>query len=193
MLDREDSLNLLQSGSRTYNMFTYKNQTDNYRQRHYQFHASHDFNSELSIHSSLHYTKGKGYWEEWRKNDPVSNYGFTTFLTGNDTFSSSNLARRKWLDNWWEHGYNYISNEIFNWPVEQVKDLMYGDILALTVQGDIPNHIAVYLDNDIIYHHAVNRLSCRENMYPFWAENIYGIYRSKQCVVKPRNSIKNNY
>lgn len=98
-LDREDSLNLLQSGSRTYNMFTYKNQTDNYRQRHYQFHASHDFNSEWSIHSSLHYTKGRGYFEEWRKNDPVADYGFTPFLVGNDTFSTFNLARRKWLDN----------------------------------------------------------------------------------------------
>lgn len=87
--------------------------------------------------------------------------------------------RRKWLDNWWEQGYNYISSEVLNWPVEQVKDLIYGDILALTINGDIPNHIAIYLDNDIIFHHAVNRLSCRENMYPFWAENIYGIYRYK--------------
>jgi proteasome lid subunit RPN8/RPN11 len=99
-----------------------------------------------------------------------------------DWFLTHNVVmppRRKWLDNWWEHGYNYISNEIFDWPVKQVKDLMYGDILALTVHGDVPNHIAVYLDDDIIYHHAVNRLSCRENMYPLWAENIHGIYRYK--------------
>lgn len=87
--------------------------------------------------------------------------------------------RKNWVDNWEEHGYNYISDEVFDWPVEQVKDLIYGDILTLTINGKIPNHIAIYLDNDIIYHHAINRLSCRENMYPFWAENIHGIYRYK--------------
>lgn len=88
--------------------------------------------------------------------------------------------RRKWLDNWWEHGYNYISDEVKDWPFEKVTDLKYGDLMTLSVAGTVPNHIAVYLSNDIIFHHAVNRLSCRENMYPMWAENIYGIYRHEK-------------
>jgi len=85
--------------------------------------------------------------------------------------------RKKWLDNWAEHGYNYMADEINEWPVFKVDNLKYGDVLVLSVGEPTPNHLAVYLDNDIIYHHAVNRLSCRENMYPFWAANIYGIYR----------------
>jgi iron complex outermembrane receptor protein len=98
-LDREDSLHLLQSGSRTYNSFTYKNQTDNYRQRHYQLHASRDFSGEWAVNASLHYTKGAGYYEEWRKGDAVSDYGISPMIAGIDTFKYSNLVRRKWLDN----------------------------------------------------------------------------------------------
>jgi len=102
-------------------------------------------------------------------------------------------ARKNWLDNDQEINYNYMENEVMEWPVEQVKNLLYGDILLLSVSSKKPNHLAIYLDNDIIFHHAINRLSCRENMYPLWAENIYGIFRSNQCVVKPMRSIKNNY
>ena len=88
-------------------------------------------------------------------------------------------ARKNWLDNDQETNYNYMENEVLDWPVEQVNNLKYGDILLLSVSSKKPNHLAIYLDNDIIFHHAVNRLSCRENMYPYWAENIYGIYRYK--------------
>ena len=28
-----------------------------------------------------------------------------------------------------------------------------------------------------IFHHAENRLSCRESLYPFWAKHLTGIYR----------------
>lgn len=109
------------------------------------------------------------------------------FEAARDWFLAHNIImppRRKWLDNWWEHGYNYIANEISDWPIRQVNNLKYGDVLALQVEGDMPNHIAIYLDNDIIYHHAVNRLSCRENMYPFWGEIIHGIYRYEGSDIK---------
>jgi proteasome lid subunit RPN8/RPN11 len=86
-------------------------------------------------------------------------------------------ARKKWIDNDQDMNYNYMENEVLDWPLEQVKTPIYGDVLLLSVLSKKPNHIAIYLENDMIFHHAVNRLSCRENMYPFWAENIYGIYR----------------
>lgn len=101
--------------------------------------------------------------------------------------------RKNFIDNCQDTNYNYMENEVLDWPVLKVNNLMYGDILLLSVFSKKPNHIAIYLDNDIIYHHAVNRLSCRENMYPIWAENIYGVYRSNQCVVKPMKSTRSNY
>jgi len=85
--------------------------------------------------------------------------------------------RRKWVDNWWEHHYNYIKDDISQWPLKQVDNPEYGDILTFKVDSSIENHLGVYLGDDMFYHHAVNRMSCVENIYPFWAEFLESIYR----------------
>ena len=82
-----------------------------------------------------------------------------------------------WKDDWWLEGYDYIKEEVKNWPFKKVNDLQYGDLLTFSIGHDKENHLAVYLDKDQMYHHAVNRLSCRENMYPFWGKNLRNIYR----------------
>jgi proteasome lid subunit RPN8/RPN11 len=128
-----------------------------------------------SIHCHKNYNKLIGRDYIFGKQD--------CFEAARDWFLTHNIImppRKNWLDNDQDTNYNYMENEVMEWPVEQVQDLKYGDILLLSVFSKKPNHIAIYLDNDIIFHHAVNRLSCRENMYPYWAENIYGIYRFKR-------------
>jgi len=98
-LDNTDAQNLLNSDSRGYNSFTYDNQTDNYIQNHYHLHFSHQFSQKLQLNQSFHYTRGKGYYEEFRKGDNYELYGiFPTEQTG-DTINSGNLTRRRWLDN----------------------------------------------------------------------------------------------
>ena len=57
----EQKQHLLNSGNRTYNSFTYKDQTDNYAQNHYQALYAKQFNEQLSFNAALHYTDGKGY------------------------------------------------------------------------------------------------------------------------------------
>ncbi|MFC2107322.1 TonB-dependent receptor [Bacteroidota bacterium] len=91
--------------NRTYNPFTYENQTDNYQQDHYQGFLSHQFNQNWLMNLALHYTYGRGYYEEFQdKNDPwaatsFSHYGLDTLFIRDDTISSTNLVRQKWLDN----------------------------------------------------------------------------------------------
>ena len=58
--------NLLNSNSRTFNAYTYKNQVDNYSQDHYQLHASHRFNETITANAALHYTYGRGFYEEFK-------------------------------------------------------------------------------------------------------------------------------
>ena len=58
--------NLLKT-NRTFNNFTYDDQTDNYVQDHYQLLYSHTFSSVLSANTALHYTKGRGYYEEFKE------------------------------------------------------------------------------------------------------------------------------
>jgi iron complex outermembrane receptor protein len=94
-----DTQNILNADPRTYNIYTYKNQTDNYKQDNYQLHFIHEFNKKYTLNVAAHYTKGKGYYEEYKYNQDLVNYKMDTVFTGNDTITTSNLIRRKWLNN----------------------------------------------------------------------------------------------
>ncbi|MCH2229251.1 MAG: TonB-dependent receptor [Crocinitomicaceae bacterium] len=94
----DDRDNLLNSG-RTYNFYTYENEVDNYQQDHYQLHFSHRFNSKLRFNLKGHYTRGKGYFEQFRNNDDFSDYGLQPLIFSSDTITSGDFIRRRWLDN----------------------------------------------------------------------------------------------
>nr|WP_317174797.1 TonB-dependent receptor [Flavobacterium sp. HJJ] len=87
----KEAHNLLNSG-RTYNYYTYDNQTDNYEQYHYQMHFSHKFNNNISATISGNFTPGKGYYEEFKADDKIKKY-FPLSPNGDDT---SDVIRRKW-------------------------------------------------------------------------------------------------
>ena len=98
-LDAEEATNLLNSNGRTYNYYSYNNQIDHYQQNYYQLHLSHELNKYWNANVALHYTKGFGYYEEYKKKQSLSNYGLNDVIIGSDTVSSTNLVRRRWLDN----------------------------------------------------------------------------------------------
>ncbi|HSH67237.1 MAG TPA: TonB-dependent receptor [Bacteroidia bacterium] len=98
-LDDEDANNLRNSNNRTYNQFLYANQVDHYQQHYYQLHYTHEFTQHWNSHIALHYTKGKGYYEEYKKGEPFSKYGLNDVILHSDTLTSTNLVRRRWLDN----------------------------------------------------------------------------------------------
>ncbi len=91
--------------NRTYNPFHYPNQTDNYQQDHYQILFSQQLNKYLLLNAALHYTYGRGYYEEYQGlDDPYAAtsfayYGLNDVIMGDDTISNTNLVRQKWLDN----------------------------------------------------------------------------------------------
>ncbi|MCX6254461.1 MAG: TonB-dependent receptor [Bacteroidia bacterium] len=77
----------------------YDNESDNYYQNHYQLIYSLKLNNYLSFHTAVHYTKGKGYYEEYREDQPMADYGLTSFYIGDSVISSTDLIRRKWMSN----------------------------------------------------------------------------------------------
>ncbi len=77
----------------------YDNQTDNYNQTYYQLHYAHEFNPKLNLVTALFYTKGKGYYENYKNNKKLSNYGMNDTIIGSDTISRTSLIEQKWLDN----------------------------------------------------------------------------------------------
>jgi iron complex outermembrane receptor protein len=108
--------NLLNSNRRTFNPYTYQNQVDDYRQDHYQLHFSHQFSDAFTWNTALHYTPGKGYYEEYRYDQDLADYGLKNIIidddgnaTDNDTISSVDLIRRRWLENDF-YGFTYSLN-----------------------------------------------------------------------------------
>ena len=97
-LSESEAQNLLNAG-RTYNYYTYDNQVDNYQQDHYQAIFAQNLGEDFALNAALHYTKGRGYYEEYRPGEDYSGYGLENMVFGADTIGSTDLIRRRWLDN----------------------------------------------------------------------------------------------
>lgn len=113
--------NLLNSNSRTFNVYTYPNQVDDYAQDHYQLHFSHRLTDNLTANTSLHYTYGRGFYEQFRERDRLSRYGLDNVVIGTETISRMDLVRRRWLDNDF-YGFTYA----FNYEKEKLSSTLGG-------------------------------------------------------------------
>ncbi|WP_221394585.1 TonB-dependent receptor [Dyadobacter sp. NIV53] len=99
-LDEKDADNLISSGDRTFNSYTYKNEVDNYRQDHYQLVSSHTLSDKLTLNVNGFMVRGLGYYEQYRTQDKYSDYNLPNVVIGGDTLSRTDLIRRRWLDNY---------------------------------------------------------------------------------------------
>jgi len=70
----------------------YDNETDNYRQNHYQFFYNTEISKTLTFNTALYLTAGKGYYEQYKAGEDPAGYG----LPGTD---ETDLIRQLWLDN----------------------------------------------------------------------------------------------
>ena len=73
----------------------YDNETDNYRQNHYQLLWEQGLNEKWNLETTLHYTKGRGYYENYKQGDPYSRYNLADF----NGEKYSDFVRKKWLNN----------------------------------------------------------------------------------------------
>lgn len=85
--------------NRTYNPYTYENEVDNYQQDNYQLISAHDLSRNWRLNASFFYTKGRGYFEQFREADKLSRYNLPPVILGRDTVRTTDLIRRRWLDN----------------------------------------------------------------------------------------------
>jgi len=96
------------------NFYTYDNETDNYQQDHYQLIYTGKVGSNWKTNLALHYTYGRGYYEQFRENDRLSRYNLPNLVVGNEVISRSDIIRRRWLDNDF-YGFvgsaNYVSTD----------------------------------------------------------------------------------
>lgn len=85
--------------NRTYNYYTYDNEIDHYTQTHYQFIVNHKFSDKLILNSTSFLVRGYGYYEQYKDAENYSDYGLKPVVVNTDTIFSTDLIRRKWLDN----------------------------------------------------------------------------------------------
>ncbi|MBL6663807.1 MAG: TonB-dependent receptor [Flavobacteriales bacterium] len=84
---------------RTYNSYTYDNETDNYWQDHYMLHYNKQLANSGTFNLGLHFTHGEGYYEQYKNGQDFADYGLNNVIVGKDTLTETDLIRRKWLDN----------------------------------------------------------------------------------------------
>lgn len=77
----------------------YEDQTDNYIQKHYQLLLNHRFNSQWNMNIGLHYTKGDGYYQEYKTRRTLVEYGLSPFVYDDKEVTKSDLVRKKAMDN----------------------------------------------------------------------------------------------
>ena len=102
----QDSLNIFNSKNNTYNYFTYQNQTDNYSQFNHQIHFTYNINRYWHTNVTAHFTRGLGYFEEYKIDEKLSNYDVASVVVNTDTINRSTLIRQKWLNNIF-YGFTY--------------------------------------------------------------------------------------
>ncbi|HEX6983697.1 MAG TPA: TonB-dependent receptor [Balneolaceae bacterium] len=97
---------VLESGNRTYNPAgmekpgePYENQTDNYQQDHYQLHYFYQLTDNWNANASLHYTYGRGYYEEYKADQLLTDYSINPIQMPDTTIRESDLIRQLWLNN----------------------------------------------------------------------------------------------
>ena len=121
------------------NMKFYNNETDNYWQNHFQLHWTEKWSENWISNAALHYTIGKGYFEQYKEDEDLADYNLPAF-NGN---SISDLVRKRWLDNDFfgaTFSLNYKTAKtdlLFGGAANRYLGLHYGEVVW--TQNYIPN------------------------------------------------------
>ncbi|MGD1320732.1 TonB-dependent receptor [Chryseobacterium sp. 2R14A] len=116
----------------------YDNETDNYRQNHYQLLWEQGLNEKWNLETTLHYTKGRGYYENYKQGDPYARYNLPDF-NGNEY---SDFIRKKWLNNDFygivstlygkfnnlDLNFGVVGNQYYGRHYGNVKDVFFAEI-----------------------------------------------------------------
>ncbi len=95
----EETENLFTSNSRTYNLYTYENQVDNYKQDHYQLFYTYRHEQNITVNLALHLTQGFGFYESYKYNKKLSAFALPNIQIGDTVIKKTDLVNRKYLDN----------------------------------------------------------------------------------------------
>lgn len=131
----------------------YKNETDNYKQQHYHLLWEQRFNDNWKLNTTLHYTRGLGYYENYKSNQKFSKYGIPPYVIGAETITNGDMIRRKWLDNDFYGIVSELNGKVNKWDLNfgivanQYYGRHYGQIISGSNLQQIDLPIEYYRNN----------------------------------------------
>jgi iron complex outermembrane recepter protein len=120
----------------------YKNQTDNYKQTHYQAFYTRKFSPAVEANAGLFYIHGAGYYEEYKAGKAYADYGLNSQTVGGVTYDSSDLVRQLWLDNDFYGG-------IFSVAIKKKKS-------EITIGGAVSDYIGNHFGKVVWAEHGLS-------------------------------------
>ncbi len=153
----------------------YANETDNYKQTHYQLFFNQQLSPKWTANAAFFLTRGKGYYEQYKAAEELSDYGLPDFDNNGTLVTETNLVRRLWLDN---HFYGSIFSLqykspqrqlIFGGGINQYDGKHFGEIISAEQQQAVPKSFRYY-DND-----AVKK---DYSIYTKWTEQLTGQWQT---------------
>jgi len=141
----------------------YDNQTDNYQQDNYQLHFSQMVSKNWNVNAAVHYTRGRGYYENYKQDASFSDYGLIDVIIGGDTLRSTDLINRKMMDNGF-YGITFSTN--FTLP----------DKLKFTFGGALNQYFGEHFGKIIWARYASNGDNDRNWYYNTGLKNDFNIY-----------------
>ena len=145
-----EQLQNVRNADRTFNYYLYDNEIDDYRQDHYQLHLGHTFSESLNLSSALHYTRGRGYFEQFKGDEELSDYGLDSIEVGSEKIGASDIIVRRWLD-------NHFYGATFSLNYQQ-------DALDLTIGGAANQYIGDHF-GEIIWMQYAGTTDIRDRYY----------------------------
>ena len=98
------------------NIHYYNNETDNYRQHHAQLHYVRVMSHNFDLNATLHFTKGDGYYENYKYNQKFSKYALDNQVIDGVTYKKSDFIIRQLMDNSY-----YAAILSFNYTPDNLK------------------------------------------------------------------------
>ena len=77
----------------------YDNETDNYKQEHFQLFFNQAIHTDLSFNTGIFLIKGKGYYEQYKADQDFAVYGLNDPIINGSPITNTDLIRQLWLDN----------------------------------------------------------------------------------------------
>ncbi len=131
----------------------YSKEVDNYTQRHFLAHYKRILASGLQLQLNGHYTKGFGYYEQYKADQSLGSYGLPLGFVPDTVIPPMDLVRRRWLDNdfyggqfalRWLPGNSWKPNFLLGGAWSQYNGQHFGEVIWAESFTGAPNDYRYY-------------------------------------------------